>query len=60
MNTTFGALRCSDLKVLRCSRATDNYLALAADNPKDDRPTTTEVQQNLSTESDQPQSEVIP
>src|SRR5262249_45284678 len=25
MNATFGALRCSDLKVLRCSRATNNY-----------------------------------
>jgi hypothetical protein len=42
MSATFGALRCSDLKVLRCSRATDNYRALTTDNRKEDRPTTTE------------------
>ena len=35
MSPTFGALRCSDLKVLRCSRAIDNYRAVASDNTKE-------------------------
>jgi hypothetical protein len=53
MNATFGALRCSDLKVLRCSRATGNYRALTTDNPQR-RPTDDNgVQSNLSTEADQ-------
>jgi hypothetical protein len=32
MSAPFGALRCSDLKVLRCSRTTDNINSLRPTN----------------------------